>query len=165
MSIPLRVLVLEDSESDAELMFHELRRAGYAPEWRRVQAEAEYLDCLGPGVDVVLADYNVPGFDLRRALELVQQRELDIPFIVVSGTISEEVAVECMKAGATDYLLKDRLARLGPAVAQALDRRRLREEKRNVEAALCERTNAMTLTKPFTVDDLRRALAAVAAPG
>jgi len=134
----IRVLILEDVEVDAELMVAEQRRAGFDPEWRRAQTEAEYLDSLGPGVDVILADYNMPGFDAWRALELLQRRELDIPFIVVSGTISEEVGVECMKRGATDYLLKDRLARLGPAVAQALDSRRIREEKRKMEAALRE---------------------------
>jgi PAS domain S-box-containing protein len=129
MSMPLRLLILEDRESDVELILHELRRAGFDPDWRRVQTEAEYLANLARSLDVILADYNLPGFDAARALELLQERDLDIPFIIVSGMISEEVAVECMKRGAADYLLKDRLTRLGQAVEQAIEQRRLRVAK------------------------------------
>ncbi|HWN89793.1 MAG TPA: PAS domain S-box protein, partial [Verrucomicrobiae bacterium] len=128
-----KALILEDLQADAELMLHELRRAGFDPNWKRVQSEGEFLASLAPDVDVILADYHLPMFDATRALELLQQRALDIPFIVVSGTITEESAVECMKRGASDYLLKDRLARLGPAVIRALEDRRVREGKRQVE--------------------------------
>lgn len=138
MATPLSVLILEDRESDAELMLHELRRAGFKPQWQRVETEQDYLAHLHPALDVILADYTLPQFDALRALHLLQKRGLDIPFIVVTGSISEEVAVECMKQGAADYLLKDRLARLGPAVVQALKQRKLREEKRQAEAALRE---------------------------
>ena len=133
MTTPLKALILEDLQADAELMLHELRRAGFDPNWKRVQSEGEFLANLAPDVDVILADYHLPMFDATRALELLQQRALDIPFIVVSGTITEESAVECMKRGASDYLLKDRLARLGPAVIRALEDRRVREGKRQVE--------------------------------
>ena len=134
MAIPLRVLVLEDRDSDAELMLHELRRAGFAPAWRLVKSKPDFLANLAPDIDVVLADYHLPMFDAPRALELLQERDLDIPFIVVSGTINEEAAVDCMKRGAADYLLKDRLARLGPAVSRALEDKRLRTVIRQTEA-------------------------------
>jgi DNA-binding NtrC family response regulator len=133
VTTPLKALILEDLQADAELMLHELRRAGFDPNWKRVQSEGEFLANLAPDVDVILADYHLPMFDATRALELLQQRALDIPFIVVSGTITEESAVECMKRGASDYLLKDRLARLGPAVIRALEDRCVREGKRQVE--------------------------------
>ena len=135
MSTPLRVLILEDRPSDAELMLHELRRAGFEPDWRRVETEADYLAQLEGGFDVILADHTLPQFDSRHALLHLQARGLDIPFIVVTGSLSEEAAVETMKQGAADYLLKDRLVRLGPAVAQALDQKRLRDERRQAEAA------------------------------
>lgn len=138
MPTAIRVLVLEDRLADAELMIHELRRAGFAPHWQRVDNEEDYLACLHRDLDVILAEYMLPQFDASRALRLLQDRNLDVPFIIVTGTISEETAVECMKRGASDYLLKDRLTRLGPAVVQALQAKKLREEKRQAEQALRE---------------------------
>jgi two-component system sensor histidine kinase EvgS len=135
MSTPLRVLIVEDRPADAELMVVELRRAGYDPDWQRVESEADYLARLDPSLDIILADYSLPQFDALRALHLLHERELDVPVIVVTGSF-EEVAIECLKQGANDYLLKDRLARLGPAVAYALDQKRLRDEKRLAESAL-----------------------------
>ena len=134
--IPLRVLILEDRPSDAQLMLHELRNCGFEPQWERVDTEEEYVSCLTPTLDVILADHSLPRFNSIRALQLLQERQLDIPFIVVSGAIGEDVAVSAMKAGATDYLLKDRLARLGPAVAQAVRQHTLRNEKRRVDQRL-----------------------------
>ena len=136
MSVPLRVLILEDRPEDAELVWHELRRAGFEPDWQRVDTEAGYLASLDPALDLILADYAKPQFDALRALRLLQTRGLEIPFIIVSGTIGEEVAVSAMQEGATDYLLKDRLARLGSAVKRALEQKRLRDEKRQADAAL-----------------------------
>lgn len=134
----LRVLILEDRSADAELMLQELRQAGFDPHWRRVDTEPDYIAHLDLRLDVILADYSLPQFDARRALHLLQKHGLDIPFIIVSATVGEELAVECMKEGAADYLLKDRLARLGQAVTHALDQKRLREEKRQAELALRE---------------------------
>jgi len=134
MSVPLKVLLLEDSPTDSELTLHELRWAGFKPEWQRVDTEADYLAQLHPDLDLILADYTLPQFDALRALELLRSRNLDIPFIVVTGTVSEEVVVECMKHGAADYLLKDRLVRLGAAVSQALQAKQMRDHKRQTEA-------------------------------
>jgi CheY-like chemotaxis protein len=139
MSVPLRVLILEDRATDAELMLHELRRAGFSPDWKLVETEAEYLAHLEPAPDVILADYSLPQFDAQRALELLQSRGLDIPFLIVSGNIGEEIAVSAMRRGADDYVLKDRLARLGQAVSNALALRRQRQEKQQAEATLRER--------------------------
>ena len=136
MSTPLRVLILEDRPEDAELMLHELRRAGFEPAWQRVETELDYLAQLHEGLDAILADYTLPQFDALRALQLLQEHGLDIPLIIVSGLISEEAAIECLKQGAADYLLKDRLARLGPALTHALQEKKLRDEKRQAETAL-----------------------------
>ena len=129
MSIPLQVLILEDSETDAELVLYELRRSGYKPAWLRVDNEADYLDSLSPTLDVILADYSMPDFDALRALHILKSRNMDIPFIIVTGAVGEEVVAECMRQGATDYLLKDRLGRLGSAVERALQEKLLNIEK------------------------------------
>jgi PAS domain S-box-containing protein len=138
MSIPLRLLILEDSEADAELVLHELRRSGYEPAWSRVDNEADYLDSLSPALDIILADYSMPDFDALRALQILKSREIDIPFIIVTGAVGEEVVAECMRQGATDYLLKDRLGRLGSAVERALQEKLLNVEKQRAVNALRE---------------------------
>lgn len=140
---PLRVLLLEDHEIDAELLLVTLRRAGFEPQAQRVETEAAYLAALpltlaDPKFDLILADYSLPQFDAPRALQGLKSRQLDIPFIVVTGNVGEEPAVECLKNGAADYLLKDRLARLGPAVVNALHAKQLRDQARQAEAALRE---------------------------
>ncbi|BCS34839.1 hybrid sensor histidine kinase/response regulator [Luteitalea sp. TBR-22] len=121
MGRALRVLILEDEPADAELMVHALRRGEFLPEWSRVDTPETFLDALSPDLDVILADYSLPRFDGMAALAMVRARGLVVPFIVVSGSLGDERAVECVKAGATDYVLKDRLARLGQVVARALD--------------------------------------------
>jgi PAS domain S-box-containing protein len=136
VSTSIRVLILEDRSEDAELMVHELRRNQFEPDWRRVDTESEYNAHLGWRPDVILADYNMPLLDAARALDVLRELDLDIPFIVVSGAIGEDAAVAMMRRGAADYLLKDRLARLGPAVRRALDETRLRDETRRAEQAL-----------------------------
>lgn len=136
MFTPLRILILEDSVTDTVLMLYELSQAGIEPEWQRVETEAEYLEQLNTGWDLILADYTLPQFNAIRALRLLQERGLDIPLIVVTGSVSEEVAVECMKQGADDYLLKDRLVRLGQAVKRVVEEKKIRDQKRQAEAAL-----------------------------
>jgi diguanylate cyclase (GGDEF)-like protein/PAS domain S-box-containing protein len=134
-STPLRVLLLEDDANDAELLLQELRRVGFAPDWRRVDTEEGFLAELDPAPDIILADYRQPQFNASRALEHLRKRGLDIPVIVVTGMF-EEVALACIQQGATDYLLKDRLGRLGAAVTHALEQRRLRAAQRQAEAIL-----------------------------
>ncbi len=136
MATPLQVLILEDCALDAELMLDHLREAGFDPQSRIVDTESAYLAHLDPTLDLVLSDFSMPQFDARRALQLLKARGLEVPFIIVSGHIGEDVAVQCMREGASDYLLKDRLARLGPAVAQVLERTHLLVEKREAEARL-----------------------------
>ena len=120
----LRALIVEDDLADAELMALELRRGGFDITWERVDSEPEYLDHLENPPDIVLADYSLPVFSAPRALALLQQQGLQIPFVVVSGTIGEEAAAAIMKQGAADYVLKSRLGRLGSVVVRALQGQR-----------------------------------------
>jgi PAS domain S-box-containing protein len=136
MTVPLKLLLLEDRPADAELLLFELQDAGYDADWQRVDSETDYIAALETNPDVILADFSLPQFTALRALNLLKERQLDIPFIVVTGTISEEVAVDCMKQGATDYLLKDRLSRLGQAIDRALEQKQLKDEKNSSEEAL-----------------------------
>jgi len=136
MAIALRVLILEDRPDDGELILYELRKAGYEPDWRQVQTEQDYVTALDWMPDIILAGYNLPQFDTLRALYLLQERNLAIAFIVITNSISEEVAVKCVQEGAADYLLKDRLARLGSAVAHALEQEKNRQQRKQAEMAL-----------------------------
>ncbi len=135
MKTPLRVLIAEDNPADAELVLRELRKAGFEPEWQRVDTETGYLAHLHADLDVVLSDYSMPQFNGLRALELLKESGFDVPFIVISGTIGEDLAVQVMQNGATDYLLKDRLARLGTAVTQAMSECGSRRERKAAETA------------------------------
>jgi PAS domain S-box-containing protein len=133
MPRPLKVLIVEDNPADAELALIELRRAGFEPDWQRVDTEAGYLERLDGGLDLVLSDFQMPKFNGLRALELIKKRGLDVPFILVSGTIGEETAAAAMKNGAADYLMKDRLARLGASVTHAMAESWLRRERRQAD--------------------------------
>ena len=130
MSKSLKIILAEDNPNDAELLLRELRQAGFDPVWDRVDTEVEYTGRLAEGVDLIISDFEMPQFNGLRALELLKASGLDIPFIIVSGTIGEDTAVAAMKQGAADYLLKDRLTRLGPAVCHALEQNRNRRERR-----------------------------------
>ena len=134
----LRVLVVEDRPADAELMAAELRRAGFAFDWHRVDSEREFLTRLEPLPDIILADFHMPQFGALRALQILKDRGLDIPFIIVSGSIGEETAVTALHEGATDYLLKDRLTRLGAAAVRALEAKQHRDKRRQAEEGLRE---------------------------
>ncbi len=128
MAQPLKVLLVEDDLNDAELIVRELRRAGFEPDWSRVDSEQAFLDSLAKGLDVILSDYEMPRFNGMRALDLLNRAGLEVPFIIVSGTIGEETAVEAMRRGAADYLLKDRLGRLGQSIGRAVEDSRLRRQ-------------------------------------
>ncbi|HKP00214.1 MAG TPA: response regulator [Nitrospiraceae bacterium] len=146
MATNLNLLLLEDSPNDAELILDVLEEAGFSVASRRVDSQDEYIRALDQPVDFILSDFSMPQFTAHDALRLMKERGLDIPFIVVSGCIGEDMAVECMKAGASDYLLKDRLARLGHSVSQALERKRLIEEKHQAEQRLFLETFHDSLT-------------------
>ncbi|MGH7435237.1 MAG: sensor histidine kinase, partial [Polyangiaceae bacterium] len=134
MTRPLRLLVVEDREDDAELVIFELRRGGYEPTFKRVQDAAAMGAALREGPwDIVLSDWSMPAFSAPDALGVLKASGLNIPFIIVSGTIGEETAVEALRSGAHDFLLKHRLARLVPTVERSL---RETEERRQAEAAL-----------------------------
>src|SRR3954453_11637791 len=106
----LRILLVEDSEADAELVLRELRRGGFNTSHKRVASAAAVSDALdSESWDFIISDYVMPGFDGLEALALYRERRLDVPFIVVSGHIGEDIAVAAMQAGADDYLMKDRL--------------------------------------------------------
>ncbi len=131
MSTRLRVLLVEDSESDAALIVRHLSVADYDVSWARVETASQMRAALEkPDWDIVIADYKLPGFDAPAALAILQQTGLDLPFAVVSGHIGEETAVALMKAGAHDYLMKDHLARLAPVVERELGEARMRRERR-----------------------------------
>jgi two-component system cell cycle sensor histidine kinase/response regulator CckA len=136
MARSIKILVAEDNPLDAEMAVRQLKRDGFDPEWERVDSEKAFRDRLHSGLDLILSDYEMPQFTGIRALEVLRESGLDIPFILISGTIGEDTAVLAMRAGASDYLLKDRLVRLGQAVDHALDESRLRRESKHTTEAL-----------------------------
>lgn len=134
---PLRLLLVEDDASDAGLLERRLRQGGFAPQARRVCSGQALRAALADGPwDLVLSDYRMPGLDALDALEAVRERDPDLPFIVVSGQIGEEAAVELMRHGANDFLMKDRLARLLPAIERELQEAARHREQRRLDAAL-----------------------------
>ncbi len=135
--IPLNVLIVEDSEEDADLIVLELKRGGFSPQFRRVETAESMRRALDEEQwDVVLSDFSMPQFTMTEALALCQERGVDLPFVIVSATIGEEAAVEAMKAGASDYVLKHRLSRLAPAVQRELRESAVRRERKILEEQL-----------------------------
>lgn len=133
----LRVLLVEDSEADAELLVRALRRAGYTPDYQRVETREAMASALDTGAwDIVISDFSMPQFDAPSALETLTARGIDVPFLVVSGTVDEETAVAAMRQGVHDYLSKGRLARLGAAVERELKSAAERAVRRKAEEAL-----------------------------
>jgi two-component system, cell cycle sensor histidine kinase and response regulator CckA len=134
---PVRVVMLEDMASDADLIEYELRKAAFPFVMRRVDTRAAFTDALESfDPDVILSDFTLPAFSGIEALEISRERAPRAIFIVVTGSLDEESAVGCMRAGATDYVLKDRLARLGPAILAGLEMQRVRDAKAAAEEAL-----------------------------
>jgi two-component system sensor histidine kinase UhpB len=137
MKKPLQVLLVEDSDADAFLILSELRRHGYEVHCRRAQTEAAFRAELDTRrFEVILADYRLPSFNAASALQIVREKHIDVPFIIVSGTIGEEVAVAAMKAGAQDYVMKGKLARLVPAVERELGDAEVRRARVRAEEEL-----------------------------
>lgn len=136
-SKPLQVLLVEDSEDDAELALLALRRGGYDPIWERVQTAKDLRDALGRRAwDVVISDYSMPDFSAPQAFAVVKETGIDVPFIIVSGTVGEDVAVEAMRSGVNDYLMKGALARLAPAVEREIRDAQVRSERKKADERL-----------------------------
>src|SRR6266446_5697450 len=134
---PLRVLLVEDSQSDAFLLIHALERGNFDPAWQRVDIREAMQSSLDKGTwDLILADHSMPGFSAPEAFELIKAKRLDIPFIIVSGHIDEDTATSAMRAGAHDYIMKDRLARLIPAVERELREAEVRADLRRAHDEL-----------------------------
>jgi PAS domain S-box-containing protein len=130
----LRILIVEDSEDDAVLILHQIKKGGYSIEYERVSTFEKMKAALKDKTwDIILSDFKMPRFNGLKALELLKESGLDIPFIIISGTIGEEVAVEVMKAGANDYLMKNNLKRLIPAIERELRESESRAERVRVE--------------------------------
>ena len=136
MKAPLNVLLVEDSTDDADLILAELKRAGFDPKWQRVETEGDFLAGIEKSPTIILSDYSMPQFTGMRALQLLRASGLNIPFILISGTVGEDFAVEAIKQGAADYLLKDRITRLGVAIEHALQQKTLKDERKQVEVSL-----------------------------
>src|SRR4030095_2487581 len=136
---PLRILHLEDNPTDAELIQAILETEGIICDVTRVDTQADFFASLEQGpFDLILTDYTLPSFDGLSALKIALEKCPDIPFLFVSGSLGEEVAIETLKIGATDYILKDRLSRIVPAVQRALRESEERTERRRAQALLSE---------------------------
>ena len=158
----LRVLHLEDSEPDHELEMAFLRRAGLEVDTLRVDSEPAFRAALEEPWDIILSDYNVPGFSGLAALEVVKAHGRRLPFILVSGEIGEDVAVAAMRNGASDYLLKANLARLAPAVEHAIDALEARQAREDSDAELArsrQRLSELAQHLQTSVDQERAAIA------
>ncbi|MBA4391544.1 MAG: two-component system response regulator, partial [Syntrophus sp. (in: bacteria)] len=139
MGTPLRILIVEDSEDDTLLMVRVFKKSGYDPTYERVETAETMAEALEREVwDIIISDYRMPRFSGLEALKLYKEKGLDIPFIIVSGTIGEEVAVEAMRVGAHDYVMKNNLPRLIPAVQRELGDTESRRERKLAEEALRE---------------------------
>lgn len=148
MSTPLSVLLIEDSEMDAMLLLGHLRHGGYEVDHLRVDNAQDLAAALaGRKWDIVLSDHNMPGFSSNAALEMVRAVNSDIPFIIVSGSIGEDMAVSAMRAGAQDYLMKDNLARLVAAVDRELKDADHRRRQREAEHALLIREEELRIAR------------------
>src|SRR5450759_1152312 len=135
----LRVLMVEDSEDDALLEIRELKKGGYNPVYERVETAAAMKKALKEKQwDIILCDYKLPKFNVPSAIAVLKETNIDIPLIIVSGTIGEETAVECMRLGAHDYIMKNNLSRLCPAIARELEEAASRSKRKQAEEALRE---------------------------
>lgn len=139
MKIPIRILIIEDSDTDKELLLYELSRGGYDVEYVCVETSEAMISALDQNEwDLIISDYSLPHFDGLSALKIVKNRNIDIPFILVSGTIGEELAVQAMKEGVSDYMMKGNLKRMVPAIDRELKDAKIRFQSKLADAALKE---------------------------
>ncbi len=158
----LRVLHIEDSELDHELAMAQLRRGGLNVQVQRVETRAEFAEAMHGEWDAIISDYNLPGFSGLQALEMVREAALLVPFILVSGEIGEDTAVAAMRNGASDYLLKSHLARLAPALQNAIEAaegRRARQAAEQEVAASRQRLSELAQHLQTSVEAERTAIA------
>ncbi len=148
MGKPLNILIIEDSEKDTALLRRELTRSGYDPTYECVCTAADLLPALqNKNWDIIVSDFVMPQFDGLEALKMVKEKGIDSPFIIMSGKISDETAVQAMKAGASDYIMKDHLSRLGPAIEREIKEAAARREREKTSKTLKEREEELRVLK------------------
>jgi two-component system, cell cycle sensor histidine kinase and response regulator CckA len=146
MPEPLKVLIVEDNPDDLQLICRELTQGGFVIDYRQVETPEAFLAALAePGWQIILCDYCMPRFSGLAALQLLQASQRDLPFILISGTVGEEIAVQSMLAGANDYVLKDKLTRLTPAIRRELRSAEIRQQRRTAEAELLNNQQLLEL--------------------
>jgi len=168
MKRKLKILIVEDSEDDALLIMHRIKKDGLDPIYKRVDSKKKMRVALeNEKWDIVLSDYSMPNFSGLDALELFKQKDLDIPFILISGTIGEEIAVETMKKGGNDYIMKDKLARLAPSIRREIqeaktrkENRKFLKEKKKAEEELRESYQRLQKTLNGTINALSKTIEA-----
>lgn len=135
----IRVLLVEDSDDDKELILRELRRSGFHPIYHHIYTEKEYKEALiNRDFDLVICDYSMPSFDGIRALEILKEQDADLPFILISGAIQDEIAIQALKEGANDYLMKGNLSKLGPVIERALREAAIKRENKKSQILIAE---------------------------